>query len=1501
MGRHFFTGGICLICCGLTIFFPSIGISGETYRFQKMFPVYEQPWYFVKPSGLATDNEDFVYIADSDNDRIQKFTADGQFISQWKNIDDKQFYSVNGIAVDRDGFIYAADTQNNRVVKFTPEGELIYELKNYGTNGKPFVPYGIAISFSGDVYVTDTRNNSVLRFTTEGRFISRWGGGGGKEFDWPYEVAVDMHGFVYVVDSNNQQVKKFTKDGGLILNWGQEGNGNGQFNKPIGVAIDQKGYVYVTDHDNHSVQKFTSEGRFVTRWGAYGKNDGEFDSPDGITANNNGYIYVSDYNNNRIQIFTEEGRFVSRWGPGAGDSEFNFPEGIALNEKENTIYVADTENNRIQKFNAEGRFIAKWGAEGQKEGEFYHPKGIAVSSEGSVYVSDTRNNRIQQFTLDGQYVNEWRGFNSPYGLTLDKNGNVYVADTDNNRIQKFTSTGTFLTEFCKGCEIDIELNTPYGIASDDENYIYIADTLNQRILIFDNIENTFRSIELRDADEEPVKPYDIDVDNDKNLFILDALNHRALKFNVQGELIAEWGERGNNPNQMRYPGGCAISSDGTFFYVTDTNNHRIQIFQKELPTKENKAIILAGGGPYPGNNLWNATRVCANFAYRTLIYRGFSKDDIRYLSPETDLDLDTNGQPDDVYGPPTKENLKEAITWVSKNVGDVVLYFVDHGAKGKFRLNEAEILSVEELNSWLGFPQSTLSGRIFFVYDACNASSFISNSPLNDGHNILIASSGLDEDAYFISQGALSFSQLFWMRIFSGDDVEQSFKSAKEIILNASDFQTPIVQGNGAGVYIGNGRQTDHDAPNLPSENVVIDNNAGTISVSMDHSAEITCVWAIMSPIAQEKSGVNTPVVGLPSVDLMPVAENQYEGASEILKNGDNYQIDIFSKDKYGNIKAIASDIRSGGNHRVNRAIIASDGSYANMADMAFNALVANGYDEASIVLLNDASQNKNEGGLPDGLPTLRRIKSAIEGSEKNTKNLFIYLAGTGEQEGIWINESQMLKPVMLNEWLDDFQSNISANITIIIDADHSGNFLLPLAASGEKERIIISSASFGKKSSPLPESKISFSYFFWNSLMKGADIQTAFNNARDSMDFLSNISEGNGPQLDDNGNGIGNERSDGRLAMNCMIGDGIRRSGNEPVLKKFSNSSQLSVGGKIFIDATSVANAIEKVTAAISPIGNFFIRSDDSGMADLSLSSFGLSPDENGKYAIETKDSDFPYFGTYQIKIFAEDSDGNISFSETATIFQPAGKDLYEPDDAPQKAGFILVNDNDPQQRNFHEPNDKDWLQFYGASGQVYALEATPIDTSCNLVMELHDSQGSILEPINDCRKEWRCPADSVYYIQIYLAEAGSNEESTGYEFKIYTATAGFPGILTGAITDAITRTPIKSAKIKTEANACLSLPHSGQYYMSHESGVFNMTVEAPGYRKMEALKVEIGEGGATIKNFQLTPTVDAGQNVEIKTDQADSVSIDEDEWHASDVEKVDCFIQSAYWKEIR
>jgi len=92
------------------------------------------PGDFAKPTGVAVDKEGNLYVADTLNDRIEVFDADGQFIRTWgKNGDGPGYFArPKGVAVDSDGHIWVADGMQDRVQVFTSEGQLLISMGGHG-------------------------------------------------------------------------------------------------------------------------------------------------------------------------------------------------------------------------------------------------------------------------------------------------------------------------------------------------------------------------------------------------------------------------------------------------------------------------------------------------------------------------------------------------------------------------------------------------------------------------------------------------------------------------------------------------------------------------------------------------------------------------------------------------------------------------------------------------------------------------------------------------------------------------------------------------------------------------------------------------------------------------------------------------------------------------------------------------------------------------------------------------------------------------------------------------------------------------------------------------------------------------------------------------------------------------------------------------------------------------------------------------------------------------
>jgi CSLREA domain-containing protein len=281
--------------------------------------------------------------------------AVGDFLRKWGShgTGDGEFDGLRSLAVDSAGNVYVADTDNHRIQKFDNDGTFILTWGTLGSGDGQFDnPWGVAVDSAGNVYVGDTDNNRIQVFDSSGSLLRKWGSGGSGngQFWYPHNLAVAGNGNIYVADAGNDRIQVFDNDGNFLFKWGSDGSGDGQFHTPKGVGIDSDGNVYVADTYNGRIQKFDSNGNFILTWGSEGSETGQFDKPACVAIDRAGNVYVPDSWNCRIQQFDSNGNFLYTWGsPGTQDGRFNYPEGAAV-DSAGAVYVADDDNDRVQVF-----------------------------------------------------------------------------------------------------------------------------------------------------------------------------------------------------------------------------------------------------------------------------------------------------------------------------------------------------------------------------------------------------------------------------------------------------------------------------------------------------------------------------------------------------------------------------------------------------------------------------------------------------------------------------------------------------------------------------------------------------------------------------------------------------------------------------------------------------------------------------------------------------------------------------------------------------------------------------------------------------------------------------------------------------------------------------------------------------------------------------------------------------------------------------------------------
>jgi tripartite motif-containing protein 71 len=463
--------------------------------------------YTQPPGGGIAVSGEYVYVADSGNNRIERFSLAGGEPIAWGTKGDGpgQFSYPRGVAANA-GEVLVADDDNHRIERFSPALEYEGSVGSYGNRGLQFgFPYGIALDGTGDVFVADDINHRIVKLNPQFGFAGEWGGFGSAagQLAFPRALASDPAGDTYVADTANDRVEEFGLTGTYLRTIGASARASaGAFVAPRGVAVDPTGKVYVTDTDDNRIEYFgPGGGAFLGAWSATGGYKHGFDEPSALAFDPHGPVYVADTAFARLDKLWGEGEYLSELaGPSdLGGAGLDDVRSVAVSPQTGDVYVADTGHNRILLYAPNGSVLAKVGTAGgdgepgSAPGEFRGPQAVAVSPvTGDVFVADAGNNRIVALSPGGAFLGEFGQLGSgegrlhtPTGVAVDAAGRVYVVDSFNNRIVAFSEAGQYLAKWgLRGTHLGY-LSQPTGDAVGCEGSVYVADTNNNRVVRFD--------------------------------------------------------------------------------------------------------------------------------------------------------------------------------------------------------------------------------------------------------------------------------------------------------------------------------------------------------------------------------------------------------------------------------------------------------------------------------------------------------------------------------------------------------------------------------------------------------------------------------------------------------------------------------------------------------------------------------------------------------------------------------------------------------------------------------------------------------------------------------------------------------------------------------------------------------------------------------------------------------------------------------------------------------
>ena len=288
------------------------------------------------------------------------------------------FRGPQGLAVDLHGNVFIADSINQVVRKFSLATGVVSTVAGNGNPGFSGdggaalsatlnTPTAVAIDAAGNIFIADQGNALVRRVDAVSSFITTIAGGGNILSDGvqataaalsgPNNIAVDINGDVYIADSFHNLVRKVKAATGVISTFagggsaaGSDGVGDGgpataaQLTNPTGLAFDSAGNLYIAD-TGHSmvrmVSSTTGEITAVAGTGAYGNSgDGSLavnatlGSPTGIRLDAAGSIYIADSGMQQVRLVDSSNGVIATLagnGTGAYSGDGSYSTSASLN------------------------------------------------------------------------------------------------------------------------------------------------------------------------------------------------------------------------------------------------------------------------------------------------------------------------------------------------------------------------------------------------------------------------------------------------------------------------------------------------------------------------------------------------------------------------------------------------------------------------------------------------------------------------------------------------------------------------------------------------------------------------------------------------------------------------------------------------------------------------------------------------------------------------------------------------------------------------------------------------------------------------------------------------------------------------------------------------------------------------------------------------------------------------------------------------------------------
>lgn len=330
----------------------------QTYEYERSInAIYQDDtWSWLnQPSDLYMDDNGFLYVADTGNNRVVKLKKTGEFMQEYRMAGDLPFVQPNGICVDKNGDIYIADTGNSRVVHLSSDGTL---LREFGKPDSPYLadvsmysPTKLGIAPNGGLYILMGEN--IMSVNAENQFQNFIGQPkvGYNFVDWLLRLVASDTQKNRIEKRTTASFENLTVENGLIYAVsGDKGEGQVKVLNSVGTNIYRKLSVADSPSIGAAVGRFLS-GNILYKGFAYGETteDGKPPLFSDICVNADGILSVLEKQMGKIYQYDQNGNLLAVFG-GLGDAQGEFAIPVSIVTDGEKLYVLDNSLGNIQIF-----------------------------------------------------------------------------------------------------------------------------------------------------------------------------------------------------------------------------------------------------------------------------------------------------------------------------------------------------------------------------------------------------------------------------------------------------------------------------------------------------------------------------------------------------------------------------------------------------------------------------------------------------------------------------------------------------------------------------------------------------------------------------------------------------------------------------------------------------------------------------------------------------------------------------------------------------------------------------------------------------------------------------------------------------------------------------------------------------------------------------------------------------------------------------------------------